>query len=400
MSDTNETIRPTVIGVGEPFVTAHEKEIGYTIDGRRVVNFRGYWWLLSENNEINLDGAPVAIDEVTRHRRQTTQTSRPNHTPPLANNTVSNKPNRIAEAELLQARRRLNSSSLSIKRLQMLAFLGIERAIVELSLRNGVRASTALRRCVSFRPRYVHLQVHDTAKKKRQQTNLQTTAKAITGLPFKYFLQPIGIGRFKNLYGRMDRAHSNQDIIDILNGRNENIALFDVPNFFDQAAASIIFHSETFKVFGNPHLEHETLPGLFSDKRAVEAFFWNNSNKLQQLKSYNPALVMDDGVLTNALIRVSSRLKPKIKRWREDTYQKFLTTAASLPRTLRLSTHTIKLEDKSYPEVCSKLSIYVLYDLMPSQHMREKLILLHQNGLRHVGDLIVFHPSVRNLVLN
>ena len=37
---------------------------------------------------------------------------------------------------------------------------------------------------------------------------------------------------------------------------------------------------------------------------------------------------MDDGVLTNALIRVSSKLKPKIKRWREDTYQKFLTTAA------------------------------------------------------------------------
>ena len=74
MSDTNETIRPTVIGVGEPFVTASEKEIGYTIDGRRVVNFKGSWWLLSENNEINLNGAPVAIDEVTRHRKQTTQT--------------------------------------------------------------------------------------------------------------------------------------------------------------------------------------------------------------------------------------------------------------------------------------------------------------------------------------
>ena len=349
----------------------HEKEIGYTIDGRKVVNFKGYWWLLSENNEINLDGAPVAIDEVTRHRKQTTQTSKPQYTPTPANKTVSNKPNRIAEAELLQARRRLNSSSLSIKRLQMLAFLGIERAIVELSLRNGVRASTALRRCVSFRPRYVHLPSSRHRDKKEAANQPSNNGESHHWLTVQIFLQPIGIGRFKNLYGRMDRAHSNQDIIDILNGRNENIALFDVPNFFDQAAASIIFHSETFKVFGNPHLEHETLPGLFSDKRAVEAFFWNNSNKLQQLKSYNPALVMDDGVLTNALIRVSSRLKPKIKRWREDTYQKFLTTAASLPRTLRLSTHTIKLEDKSYPEVCSKLSIYVLYDLMPSQHMRE-----------------------------
>ena len=281
----------------------------------------------------------------------------------------------------------------------MLAFLGIERAIVELSLRNGVRASTALRRCVSFRPRYVHLQVHDTAQKKGSKPTFKH-GESHHWLAVQIFFATNRYWPLQKSIWSNGPAHSNQDIIDILNGRNENIALFDVPNFFDQAAASIIFHSETFKVFGNPHLEHETLPGLFSDKRAVEAFFWNNSNKLQQLKSNNPALVMDDGVLTNALIRVSSRLKPKIKRWREDTYQKFLTTAASLPRTLRLSTHTIKLEDKSYPEVCSKLSIYVLFDLMPSQHMREKLILLHQNGLRHVGDLIVFHPSVRNLVLN
>ena len=114
MSDTNETIRPTVIGVGEPFVTASEKEIGYTIDGRKVVNFRGSWWLLSENNEINLDGAlwqSMKLHVIENKRRKLATA----YTPTPANNTVSNKPNRIAEAQLLQARRRLNSSSLSIK---------------------------------------------------------------------------------------------------------------------------------------------------------------------------------------------------------------------------------------------------------------------------------------------
>ena len=80
MSDTNEIIRPKVIGVGEPFVTASEKEIGYTIDGRKVVNFRAVGgFYLKTTKSIWM--VPLAIDEVTRHRKQTTQIS--NRTTPL-----------------------------------------------------------------------------------------------------------------------------------------------------------------------------------------------------------------------------------------------------------------------------------------------------------------------------
>lgn len=398
MSDNQEKITLRVHSSDNNcFTTGKEFQVHYTVDGDRAVMFKGYWRIVTDRNTINLDATPLEPSKILK--QGISKPALKSVSTPFSMTHGKIKTSRITDAQKSHARRRINTTTLQTQHLKKLAFWGFERALVELSQRNGARAREAYRVSLAFRPRYKDLQSLSRHQANAYKMAFGDTAKAILPLPFKFFLQPIGIGHFKNLYKGLDRTLSAQDVIDMLNKNKETPEIFHIRNFAQQAAASILFHSETYKSYQKPSLEHQTLPG-FLKATELEQFFWNHSELLSELKRDNSKILNYDENLSLALQRVSIRIKPKIRGWKSDSYEKFLNLAAALPRHLKLTNKSIKITECGYPQICNALSIYVLFNLMPSQHLRKKFAILHQSGLRHVGDLVVFHPQIRSMLFN
>lgn len=279
-----------------------------------------------------------------------------------------------------------------------LAQLGIDKSFIFLLSENKKKFISARETAVVFRPRYQKMLLN---KNELDTKNTVLAMKAvhpnIINMPFKFFLHPIGIGHFSDLYDKLDRSVSVQNIIDYLNFKEKTPQALQVRRFEEQATASLIFHSEIASTYENPSLEHDVNPAAINTDDALEQIL-NRAIADAELGQQATHLFDSNDNLKFALQRVSHKTQIRVKRWQADTFEKIYLIAADLPRRLKFADRRIDLVSDEYPKAILMLSIFTLADLTNSSFIARKYSILHETGLRHVGDLVLFHPTFRKIL--
>ena len=221
--------------------------------------------------------------------------------------------------------------------------------------------------------------------------------KGYMDLPFKFFLSPIGKGHFGKLADALDRSLKIGDVISIINSDLNIPQQLNVRNFRRQASAALLFHSEIAKSYAKVDLDRGAVGGLF-DTNGWREFIDSNQEKLLEVAKNIPNLKEHDGAFNKAVARVSKTAPIRLSSWRKNTFSEFYNLANDLPRHLQLAERRVDLFDDNYPKEVQKLSIFVLKSITKSNSMKQKYMLLHQVGIRHIGDLTMFHPYLFGLL--
>lgn len=279
-----------------------------------------------------------------------------------------------------------------------LAQLGVDKSLFYLHSKQTQKFISAKEQALKFRPRYRDLKIpNNKTELEHSISALKTIHSQIVDLPFKYFLHPLGIGHYLDLYDKISRDVSVQNVINNLNGSELLPKEMSVRRFDEQAVASLIFHSEVVSSYDTPTIEYDVNPGILGNedslRKLLEKADSGTLGKAELITLFN-----ENENFSLALNRLSRNAQVRAKSWKNETYEKIYTLATQLPRWLRLADQPIDLLDKNYPKSALKLSSFTLINLTNSSFIAKKYAVLHNTGLKHVGDLVLFHRHLRDVV--
>lgn len=286
--------------------------------------------------------------------------------------------------------------------LRLLSWYGIDKAFTSLSLESHRKSISGILESVTkFRPRYSKID-KSIFKKKYFLDSFLSVNPILVRLPFKFFLYPVGRGKFINLKNDLDRTFLIQDVIEHLNKRYtfNNHHFKDVSDFDHQAISSLIFHSQICSSFSDVKEESDILDYVFkielSKQNLIEFFLENyskNINKDEILKCIdeidNTSIAFNN--LTIDLIK-------QIKNWQNTTFDQIFNLSSELPKRLKLSKERVALNQPHYPKIVQRLSIFTLSSITSSNSLLKKIEILNRLGARRIQDLIIFSNIFRPLL--
>ena len=295
-------------------------------------------------------------------------------------------------------KRRLVKADPDLDLMVQLAQLGVDKSLFFLSSKKTSKFLTAKKKALTFRPRYRDLEIPtNDLQLENSLTALKTIHSQIVDFPFKFFLCPLGVGHYLDLYDKISRDLSIQNVIDSLNGIETLPKEMSVRRFNQQAIASLIFHSEVVSTYETPAIEYDVNPGILENEGNLRALLERaNTNSLGKAELIT--LFNENENFKLALNRLSRKAQVRVKPWKQDTYDKIYSLATQLPRRLLLTDRPVDLLDNNYPKSVLKLSLFTLVKLTNSSFIARKYSVLHDTGLRHVGDLILLHRHLRNVM--
>jgi hypothetical protein len=278
------------------------------------------------------------------------------------------------------------------KQLLQLAKLGIDNAFYQLAILERKEVSIA----IEFRHRYKNINTIPAENLRVYLKKFTTIDEFLLKLPFKYFLFPIGTGSFGNLYLSLDRSIDNQYVLDILNSKRDIPKELDVPNFINKARATLLFHSEIMKNYENPRMEWDIHEPIFKLQDFIN-FKNTAAHKFNQSTSNTLDILVMDMNFSHAISRCSSSARFRLGGWKAETFRKIYALCNELPRYLKICDKRVDLLSEDYPDTIKALSIFSLFVLTNNTSLRKKFYVLHEIGIRHIGDIILMSPNIYQL---
>jgi len=287
--------------------------------------------------------------------------------------------------------------------LSTLAHLGIDNSVVVInSIKEKIRKKNYLKTVLTFRSRYESIikqtSIDDISS---QIDDFKTINSFLLKLPFKFFLRPIGKGKFLHIKDNIDRLITNDDVLKLL---NSNTKLPDwaneVSEFKSQALSTLIFHSQIINGTQKFKEEFGVLDYVFEKKISKNDLETILSALLLQDKSGFFDLLNKSEILIVAMNNLTIDLIRQTSKWQNISFEQIYKLTSELPRKLKISKERTALDNPNYPREILGLSVYILSSSTENRNIISKVETLHRLGLRRIQDLILFHTDCRQIFKN
>ena len=210
-------------------------------------------------------------------------------------------------------KKRQISRDLTVDMASQLAKLGIEKTIFFLLSQENNKFAIARERAFTFRPRYQKIRFASVSDVNNSTSAMKTIHPNIVNMPFKYFLNPIGIGHFSDLYEKVDRSIRIQNVISYINATSPLPETMKVRRFEEQAIASLIFHSEIASAYENSFSEADVNPGAIDSEVAFKKIV-AGSKASPEIKHEAIRFFANDENFKLAIERLSAKAQVRVRR--------------------------------------------------------------------------------------
>ena len=277
-----------------------------------------------------------------------------------------------------------------------MTYMGIDKAYIALILQSHkVAVKKVISRVQKHRSRYKD-KITNNINAYLYLNSFRTVNPTIMNYPFKFFIKPMGKGRFLYLQENIDRTILVRDVVEILNEQKTDPDwCLNISDFKNQAISSLIFHSQIINDSYVNKEEFDILDYVFDEEFTKQTF----QNLFSKLRVNNQAEFINfsqhSDIFSNALHNLTIDLIQNLKKWQNLSFDQIYQLASETPRRFKVSKERIYLDNSAFPKDLLKLSVFVLSSLTNNSNVVKKIELLHRCGIRRIQDLIIFHKPFR-----